>query len=588
MYLSIPLAEEAPMPVTVRTVSPIILASILLATSAHAAPPDAGTLLNEQRQPGSRLPDRLPKPEELKPERPPLADSGVKVTVKGFRFTGYEGVATEAELQALAAGTIGKELGFADLQLITMKITEYLRDKKGYMLARAYLPQQDITEGLIEIAISVGRLDSSTGVKLDKSARINSRILRDMIDRVIQPGKPLEAADIERAILLMNDLPGIKAKASMEPGSTPGTTKIVINASEGPVATGSISTDNQGDRYTGTWKGTGQLSINDPFGWADQLSLSLSGAENQFQGRAQYTIPLGSSGLSGSLSYTGLYYELGGDMKSLKYNGRADTIGANISYPIVRSRETSIYTGLGFEYMIMTDSAGSQDIKRRHIPVANGSLSGTFYDSFWGGGLTSANLMAYGGNIDMSGVIDAQTQDNQGPKAAGGFFRATYNLARLQKVTQLLSLSGQARGQLTAFNLDSSQKFILGGPNGVRAYPVGEASGDEGHAFTAEARLELPFMPSWAATQLVGFFDTGWVKLHYNNWPGAVTSATGRNDYWLSGGGVGLNIGKDGLYLLKASYAHTIDNNKGRTTTGKNSDNRSENEQVWLQGMFWF
>lgn len=576
------------MSVMSRTLCCLAITSLLLEATSHAAPPDAGSLLNEQRQPGSRLPDRLPKPEELKQERTPLADSGAKVKIKGFRFTGYEGIATEAELNSIAAASIGRELGFKELQEIASNITTYLRDKKGYMLARAYLPQQDITEGVIEIAITAGRLDSHTEVKPDKSARINSRILRDMIDKVIKPGKPLETADIERAILLMNDLPGVKAKVAMEPGSTPGTAKMVINASEGNLATGSISADNQGDRYTGTWRGTGQLSVNDPFGWGDQLSLSLTGAENQFQGRAQYSMPIGASGLSGSVSYTGLYYELGGDMKSLNYNGRADTIGASLSYPLLRSREASIWAGMGFEYMMMTDSAGSQDIKRRHIPVANGSISGTFYDTFWGGGLSSANMTVYGGNLDLSGVIDAQTQDNQGPKSAGGFFRATYNLARLQKATQILSFSAQLRGQFAACNLDSSQKFILGGPNGVRAYPVGEASGDEGHALTAEARLDLPFMPSWAATQLVGFVDTGWVKLHHDNWSGAVTSATGRNDYWLSGAGVGLNIGKDGLYLLKASYAHTIGTNDGRTTTGKNSDNRSENEQVWLQAMFWF
>ena len=47
------------------------------------------------------------------------------------------------------------------------------------------------------------------------------------------------------------------------------------------------------------------------------------------------------------------------------------------------------------------------------------------------------------------------------------------------------------RGQLAFDNLDSSEKMELGGAYGVRAYPEGEAFGDEGYIATAEARLML-------------------------------------------------------------------------------------------------
>jgi hemolysin activation/secretion protein len=42
-------------------------------------------------------------------------------------------------------------------------------------------------------------------------------------------------------------------------------------------------------------------------------------------------------------------------------------------------------------------------------------------------------------------------------------------------------------GQRASKNLDSSEEFFLGGPNGVRAYPQGEGAGDEGWL----SRLEL-------------------------------------------------------------------------------------------------
>lgn len=563
-------------------------AILISGTSSHAAPPDAGTLLNEQRQPGSTLPDRLPKPEAKPAERPASTENGVKVTVTSFRFRGFDSLASEAELQALVAGSVGMSLSFSDLQALTTRITVYLRYNKGYLLARAYLPKQDVTAGVIEIAIIAGEMDNTIDIKSKDQTRIKAQKLRDLISAVMTPGKPLRSEDIERAILLMNDLPGVKAKADLQPGELSGTTRLVVEVAEGPLLSGSISTDNHGDRYTGIWRGNGYLSINDPFGNGEQLSLSLTGAENLFQGRAAYTLPVGASGLNWSLAYNGLYYQLGGDLASTNSSGRADTITTGVTYPLLRIRKASVWSGLNIEYMLLTDSNNGITTRDRNLLVGSGSLNGLAYDYLNGGGMTSAAINLYGGNLDLSGVKENKVADENGPRAGGGFFRTTYSLARLQRLTDQLTLFSTLRGQFSSGNLDSSQKFTLGGISGVRAYPTGEASGDDGHAFTAEARMELPFMPSWAATQLIGFFDTGWVKLNNSPWTGAITNASGKNDYWLSGAGMGLNIGKSGSYSLRVGYARALGVNDGRSSTGKDADSRSDKDRFWLQGLVWF
>lgn len=572
---------------SISILSGLTLSLSFLCGICHAAPPDAGTLLNEQRQMAPSLPDRLPQPEKGV-ERPPLVDSGVRVMVKGFRFTGLDGIATDAELQLLVAESIGKELSFDQLQGVAIRVTTYLREKKGYLLARAYLPRQDVTEGIIEIAIVAGRLDGRVRVNVREPRRISQSLLEGIVDRAVPEGSPARLERIERAALLLNDLPGISAHASLEPGSTPGTTRIIVDAAEGDLVSGFVGSDNYGDRYTGAWRGTGQVAANDPFGRGDQLILSLTGAENMFLGSAAYTLPLASTGISWSLVYTGLYYKLGGDFAGLDADGRADTVQTGISYPVVRSRTASIRAGVDFEYQVLTDYANGSTIKERNIPLGRGTLAGSFFDTVGGGGLTSASIILSGGNLDLSGVADVQAQDDAGPGASGGFVRSTYSLARLQRLTRDVSLFASVRGQLASGNLDSSQKFILGGPTGVRAYPVGEAAGDEGHAFTVETRFDLPFMPPWAAAQLVGFVDSGWVELHTEPWPGAITTATGRNSYWLSGGGFGLNIGMPGRYSIRTSYARVIGDNPGRTQTGLNSDNRSSDQRFWLQAVVWF
>lgn len=565
----------------------MLLVCLLAATVAVAAGPDAGTLLNEQRQPGPGLPDRLPTDREREAIRAPLADSGARILVKGFRFTGGEGIATEAELEELVKGSIGKELSFAELQQVASRVTDYLREKKGYLLARAYLPKQDVTAGVIEIAIIAGRIEGKARIQIQEPSRISPSLLAGIADRAIPEGGAARMEQIERAVTLINDLPGMSAQASLEQGGTPGTSRVMIGAAEGPLVSGLVSGDNYGDRFTGIWRGTGQAFVNDPFGLGDQLSLSLAGAEHMIQGRAAYMMPLGATGVTWSASYTTLSYELGGDLASLDANGRADTVATNLHYPLLRSRNASLWTGIGLEYMTLSDDANNMRIRHRRLPMGNASISGSSFDTFGGGGLTNATLALTSGNVDLSGLAANEAADASGPRTAGSFVRGIYSLARLQRLTRLVSLFGSLRGQLASGNLDSSQKFILGGPSGVRSYPVGEAPGDEGHALTFETRFDLPGMPAWAATQLVGFLDTGWVKLHKDPWTGAITNQSGKNDYWLSGGGIGINVGKAGLYSVRASYAHNIGHNDGRSPAGKDSDNLSDDGRFWLQLIVW-
>jgi hemolysin activation/secretion protein len=565
-----------------------VFVSFFLFSGIAFAQPDAGTLLQEQRQLGPSLPDRLPAEEKREIVQPPLTDTGVKVLVKGFRFTGrFEGMATEAELQELVKGSVGKELGFAELQQLAGHVTNYLREKKGFLLARAYLPKQDVTEGVIEIAVMAGRIDGKVSISVKPPSRIRPSLLQGIADRAVPADSPARMEQIERSVLLMNDLPGVNAQASLEPGDAPGTTRLVVNAAEGRLVHGVLSGDNYGDRYTGAWRGTGQVALYDPTGFGDHLSLSFTGAAHMLQGRAAYAIPLGTTGLTGNLSYTHLSYELGEELAVLKAKGRADTMSAGLSYPLLRTRSASLWTGAGFEYLLLGDEANDAKTRDRKLSVGNVTLTGSFYDGFGGGGLTNANVVIHGGNVDLSGLETNKIADAAGPKTDGGFARGTYSLARLQRITRLLALFGSVRGQLSSGNLDSSQKFILGGPAGVRAYPVGEASGDEGHAGAVEARLEFPFMPAWAATQLVGFFDAGWVKLHRDLWTGAITNATGRNDYPLYGGGAGVNVGKPGLYSLRASYAHKVGLNEGRNVSGNDGDNRRDDGRFWLQLLIW-
>ena len=120
-------------------------------------PPDAGALLQQQQR--TQPPELQRSPwGVLEKEPPQLEDTGKKLIVRGFRFSGNEGLAPDAQLNALLADAVGKEMGVDGLKKLADRVTQYLR-RKGWFLARAYIPRQEIKDGLVEIAVLAGSIE---------------------------------------------------------------------------------------------------------------------------------------------------------------------------------------------------------------------------------------------------------------------------------------------------------------------------------------------------------------------------------------------------------------------------------------------
>ncbi len=570
--------------------SAVILTGVSL-SAAHAAPtPDAGTIMDSTKAPALSKPATSPTIDVKETARPGLAIAkDTKVKVAKIMVTGMT-VVTQEELAKILAGYEGKTLTFVELNQLTGDISKYYRDR-GYLLARAYLPKQEIKDGKLEVAVLEGKIDK-VEVNLDEAKRLK----RAQVDKLIANlKKEVVAKDskLERALLLLNDLPGVNVSSTLTPGSTVGAADLLLKVKESRLFTGSVDVDNFGNRYTGIYRAGGSLNVNDLSGYGDQLSLrGQTGGSGLLLGRVGYNIPVGGYGTKVGLSYSNMVYELGKDLEILGYEGNSNVLGAYVAHPFVRSRRTNLYGTLGYDYKQMEDEARSIIINDRQVNVVNVGLNGDWRDGIGGGAVNAAGLSLSMGNLDIQ---DAQALATDtwasysplaaGPRTDGSFNKIRYNLSRMQYLTPSLSAFASLQGQIASGNLDSSEKFSLGGPYGVRAYPQGEAAADEALLVNLELRWDLPLGTKYGIPQLVFFYDFGRVlSLHdepWYNWQGGNTALL--NSYSIDGAGIGFNLTKSEDYMLRAVYARKIRDNAGADSRGNDSDNRDDDNRFWLQ-----
>jgi len=440
--------------------------------------PDAGTILREQQKPVPEVPTRpAPTIKSDEPVRPTLKPEDTpRFLLRGFRVTGNT-VFAESELVALVRDYVGKEVGFADIEQAAARISRYYREH-GYMVARAYIPAQLVMkDGVVEIAVIEGRFGK---VELENKSRVRDSVLQGYIDGF--PGTAVTQPELERKMLLLNDLPGVgEARATLRPGREMGESDLTVDLAAAPLATGSLEYNNQGNTFTGANQLVGNLNLLSPLGFGDILTAQLTrGFNGLWYGLVDYQIPVGSDGLRLGGAYNGTDYHLGKSFESLDADGHAHTYTLKASYPFVRSVNFNLYGQGVYDWRDFHDCrAGCLEIVStdKSTRTARLALNGDARDAIWGGGISVVSLLYSNGNVNIESPT-ALAFDDAGPQTNGHFDKWNLSALRLQSVSERLSVYVSLSGQKAGKNLDSSEKFFLGGAYGVRAYPTGEAPGD--------------------------------------------------------------------------------------------------------------
>lgn len=444
---------------------------------------------------------------------PPMQDSAVEgSTEKVFVLKDvvlddssiYGPETFEKETAALA----GQEVSFADLSRIANDMTRRYRED-GYIFSRVVLPPQKIKDGVVHMRAVEGRVDN---VEVTGTYKDNNGLIKRMADKIHTAG-PTNTRDIERYLLLIDDLPGITARSFVKPSKTQGAGDLVIVVDEDPFE-GSLTVDNRGSRFVGPWRGELVGAFNSLFGIHDRTTLRTivaSQSDELRYGEITHEEQLGSEGLRVKARYGITKTSPGGYLENLDINGDSKVFDLEAIYPLIRSREFNVNLNGGFDANNTTTDLSGIQVARDRVRTVRLQSSVDFTDSLRG--INQFDVMATHG---LNGL--GATSDGLGRSRANGEHDFTRFNATATRVQDLflpgVSALVSATGQYSNDPLLASEEFTVGGEGIGRAYDSGELAGDKGYGGTVELRYSqsLPNNNWLQSYQLYSFVDYGKVK----------------------------------------------------------------------------
>ncbi len=548
----------------------------------------AGEQLNQIERSQKKI-ERLRSPPKIEQEKeaPKLKKQEVTFKVTSFSFEGNKLVSSN-ELQAFLKEYLNREITLDELKLAVDSLSVLYKDK-GY-LATASLPKQDITEGNVKIIIIEAKFGGAQ-LKLDPSTkyRIHPEIIQKFIEHSNQKGEALNLNALDRAVLIADELPGAAVTQSLQPGTKDGETDSLLNIDNEPSYLAMLSIDNYGSHSTGPVRYQANASFLSPLGLGDRIDLGLLHSNGTDYGRLSFNRPIGYSGLRMGINASALKYDvIAGAALSLNPEGTAETLQIEGSYPVYRSRAFDLSLASSLERKHFRNKAQEAVESNYFVDVFNMGSSLNHKNTLFLAGETAASIDLDIGYADYGDSPSSFQTSKIEQDTQGRFNRLRWSINNTQFFTETISSVLKFNGQLSDSNLDSSQKFYLGGASGVRAYPTSEGSGSEGYLFSAELHKELT--ASFTAT---GFYDYGFARQYIdntNNATGAV-NATGKNSFNMKGYGTSIEwTGFVGPYrsTFSAIWSRRIRNNPNPQADGTDSDGSHPGNFYWFKASMSF
>lgn len=450
-------------------------------------------------------------------------------------------------LERVTARYEGRRLTVQMMRGVAREVEEFYH-RDGYLLARAFLPAQEVTDGTLFVHVVEGRYGR---VLVEGNRYYTERFIR----RLFWPARRssvVERSGLERAMLVLNEYPDLTVQSVFRAGEEVGTSDVIIKVRDARPLHVELAYDNFGAHVVGEDRGTLGLSAGNTFMEGDRLVLRgtqvVSGDSDPFV-QFDYGFPVDHYGRRVSFGYANASTKLGQELAVLDIRGTADILSLTAWTPLTRSVRVNSDLACAIVFkdvnnFIFGTSPTSSD-RLRNLVIA--------YDQSWvhQGGRTVAQITATQGLGAGFGGTKNGAPEASRVGAGSEFTKVNGEIVRIVRLSQANQIFLRASGQAASRPLAVPEQFSLGGADTVRGYAQSEFLGDDGYALTAEYRRSLYEDEDWVV-QAIAFVDHGYAQ-NENPQPNE------RDDARLTGAGVGLRANLGAKTTLRLDIAAPLD-----------------------------
>jgi hemolysin activation/secretion protein len=471
---------------------------------------------------------------ESAPIKAPAGAENVRFVLNSLNVEGVTAYTPEC-IEKIYKKLIGNNVSLVEIYTVAEEIQRLYRDD-GYFLARAILPAQSSQEGRLTIRVLEGSISE---VVVQGDIGPVQQLVKNYLNHLLRE-RPIKLKTVERYLLLANDIPGLVVKGILRPApDSVGAAQLVATV-ERKAVDASVTVDNLGSSYTGTWEFGATASLNSLTSLGEGFSLGGLWSEpwdgfNQGakMGLMRFSLRPWSNGtyIKTLVSYG--QSNPGGPIASFDAINTKLFVSGVIGYPIIRSRDKNLFVEAGLDYINSdTDLFKNEPFSRDKLRVFHLTLFGDCLDSWRGTNFASLGIRQ---GLPIFGTSEGGDALLSRPDGSGIFTSFNGKLSRTQPIYGPFSVMLKSAGQYAGSKVLSDEEFGVGGLDFGRGYNPREISDDSGLGFTGELQYTRPLDFRFCnRVQIYGFYDAGKVWDSPTNETTALTSAGGGVRAWFT------------------------------------------------------
>lgn len=388
-----------------------------------------------------------------------------------------QGAPEGVDFSAFKSTLEGNTVGFKALTAAAQSMTRHLRNE-GYLLSHVILPPQKIKDGQLHYTVVNGYIDQ---ILYQGDVQIIDEELRAILETV-RHKKPLDRETLERAMILLAQVPGVDIKVVFKASdSAQDATDLIVTVTE-DWGSFSAGINNEARKELGPWQAYSGIILNDVFGQNGRLNLigvkSLERYKMQHIGLG-YDVPLNKDGLMLQLQAQASQTRPSGALRILRQKNQYQSLSVGLTYPFILGRHERLEGEVLFQAAENDSNAraiGSR--KKDHVRLLQGALTYDFADHLGGTNVWKASIVQ--GISGGFGASHRKSQLNIRAQSQFDFFKVMAEVHRTQDLGDGLSALLHMESQLATHILPSSQRFYFGGKSYNQGYEVGAQGADSG------------------------------------------------------------------------------------------------------------